>query len=151
PLLDTAGRRSLINELDRSQAVPKLRRHGAEIAGEPAAVAVSHEIEAVAGRAAALGHGAYELLEPAAPVLLGEASQLGVDGLVELPRQEDRRVPIDIEDRNDCGGAEQRKIGQRQAKGGGPEELSERCHGWCSRRLGPCAGGDCRSSCRFWT
>jgi hypothetical protein len=40
------------------------------------------------------------------PVLLGETFQLGVDGLIELPRQQDRRIPIDVENRHDGGGAE---------------------------------------------
>src|SRR6185312_13661261 len=133
------------------EAIPQIRRHGAEIARKPAPFIVGHEIEAITGRSTSLGDRTHELLEPPCPVLFGKSLKLRVDGLVQLPRQQDRCVPIDVEDSNDGRRAEQRKIGQRQAKGGCPEELSERSHGWCSRRRGPCAGGCCRNSCRFWT
>src|SRR4029079_1720903 len=119
--------------------------------GEPPPFAVGDEIEAVAGSWAALGNGADQLVQPPCPVLLGQDLQLGVDRLVQLARQQNRRVPVDIGDGDDGCGAEQRKIGKRQAKWCGPEELSERCHGCCSRRRGPCAGGGCQSSCRSWT
>ena len=113
PVLDPSRRRTPIDELDRAEAVPQIGRHRAEIAGEPAAFAIGHEIEAVAGRAAALGHRAHELLQSPCPILLGQPLELGVDGLAELLREQDRRVPIDIGDGDDGRGAEQRKIGQR--------------------------------------
>ena len=113
PPLDPARRRAPIDELDRAEAVPQIGRHGAEIARQPAALAVGHQIEAVAGRLRPFGHRADELVEPARPVLLGQPFELGIDGLIELPRQQNRGVPIDVEDGHDGGRAEQRKIGQR--------------------------------------
>ncbi len=111
--LDASGRRTPIIELDRAEAIPQIGRHGAEIAGEPAAFAIGHEIEAVAGRLAALGHDADELVQSPCPVLLGKSLEFGVDGLIELPREQDRGVPVDIGDGENRRGAEQRKIGQR--------------------------------------
>ena len=60
-----------------------------------------------------LGRLGYTVVQAAGPVLLGETFQLGVDRLIELPRQQHRRVPVDIGDGEDRRGAEQRKIGQR--------------------------------------
>ena len=61
---------------------------------------------------AALGHNSHELILPACLVLLGQAFELGVDGLVELPREQNRSVPIDVGDGDDGRRAEQRKISQ---------------------------------------
>ena len=113
PVLDAAGRRAPIDELDGPQAIPEIGRDRAEIAGEPSPFAVGDEIEAVAGSCAALGNGADQLVQPPCPVLLGQALQLGVDRLVQLARQQNRRVPVDIDDGDDGRRAEQRKIGKR--------------------------------------
>ncbi len=110
---DPSGRRAPIDEFDRAEAVPQVGRHRAEIAGQSAAFAVGHQIEAVAGGLCALSHDADELVEPSSPVLLGQPFELGIDGLIELPRQQNRGVPIDVDDGQDRGRAEQRKIGQR--------------------------------------
>src|SRR5262245_23374016 len=108
-----AGRRAPVIELDRTDAIPQLGRHRAEISRHAMAFAVGDEIEAVAGRLASLGDDANELIQSAGPVLLGKTFELGVDRLIELPRQQHRRVPVDIGDGEDRRGAEQRKIGQR--------------------------------------
>jgi hypothetical protein len=113
PPLHASGRRTPVIELDRPDAIPQLGRHRAEISRRAMALAVGDEIEAVAGRLAAFGDDTDELLQPAGPVLLGKTFELGVDRLIELPRQQHRRVPVDIGDGEDRRGAEQRKISQR--------------------------------------
>jgi len=77
------------------------------------ALRVRHEIEAVTRRLAPIGDGLDQLIESAGLILLGETLQLGIDGLVQLPRQQHRRVPIDIDHRDRGRRAEQREVGQR--------------------------------------
>ena len=148
PRFDAAFRRPAIFEFDRSETVEKFLGDAGEIARDAAPGGVGDEIEAVARRLAAVGHGAHELGQSAVGILLGKTFDLGVDGIVQLPGQQHGGVPIDVENGHDRRRAEQRKIGQRQTKGRGAEKLSERCHGWCSRRRGRCAAAASQSSCR---
>src|SRR5262249_2382119 len=149
--LSAALRRAAIFELDRPQAVRQLLRDAGEIAGDTVSFRIGDVIEAAARGLASIRYGAHELGQAAVGVLLGKALELGVDRIVQLAGQQYGGIPIDIEDGHHRRRAEQGKISHRQAKGRGAKELSERRHGWYSRRRGPCAATASQSSCRSLT
>ena len=76
--------------------------------------------------------------KPAVLIGVDQALGLGVDGLRDLAVDDGDDLPGD-ERQHDAGAdGAQRKDRQREAKGGGAEELTERRHESCIRRRARC-------------
>ncbi len=87
--LDAALGRAAVVELHPAGRVPEFGGDGAEVARDPAAFGVGEEVEAGAGRGAAVVNGLDELRQAAGAILLGEAAEFGVHRVAELAAEKD--------------------------------------------------------------
>src|SRR5690242_18705959 len=125
-------------EADPAAAALDGRRPSLEIAGELVQQRIGHEIDRVvdAARRALCRRDALiddldETGETVLAVLLGEAADLGVDGLLGLGLDEIRGREIDESQERQHRRREQREIDRRKAKGAGVDEAG---HGYSAVR-----------------
>src|SRR6185503_5938644 len=92
-----------------------------------------------------------ELTQTADRILLGQASDFGIDSFGDLLGDEASGIEREIGEQ--CGGIEckNNEICERQAKRRRADELTERRHGSCTPHRAPCAEGAARSPCRSWS
>ena len=142
----------LVAVVDDDEAVPlqHLERDLLDIAGERLAGRVGQQIERGAGLALARLDRGVEADESVVVVGVGQALGLGVDRAGDLLVDDRDDLPGD--DREHDAGADgaDGQDRQRETKGGGAEDLSERRHVSCIRRRARCSAAARRSPGRSW-
>ncbi len=137
-------------EVDRAVGgAARDRRPGRQVALDPVVVAVGQQIQAAPARGglAALADDAHQAQQAELAVLLGQAGDLGLDGVVGLRRDHPHRLPVHEAQHAGDGDPEHQHVDDRIAEGGAAEDPNQ-MHGDNIPRRARSAAAARRSPCR---